>query len=223
MDDFYKKMTRSRFYRFGDKLGDHILMSLLFILFSIPVITFVPSCAALYYAVRKRVFKDSSTPVKDFMHSLRTNLIQGIIIDIVYLIYTAAAGCCIFIGYYGIGDMKLPSFYFPLSLLLLLPVIFSFPFVVPCLARYENTTKRIFINGFTLSTMYMGKSLLTCLTMLLTLVITALFPPAVIFLPSVSCIFITNILEKAFVYTENKSGIKETGSINAEDDDGELS
>ena len=90
------------------------------------------------------------------------------------------------------------------SLLLILPLIFSFPFVIPCLARYENTTKNMFINGFTLSTLYFGKSLLVCLTMLVTLAVLIVFPPSILFLPALSADFITGSLEKAFLYTEKK-------------------
>ena len=208
MEDFFKKITNGRLYRFGDKLGDLMSVSLLWFLCCIPVITMVPSFAALYYSVHRRVSKRSETPAKDFLHSFKTNLKQGIIISLIYIIYSAITFTNIFIGYYGIGDIKLPSFYFPLSLLLLLPLIFSFPFVIPCLARYENTTKNMFVNGFTMSTMYMGKSVLTCLIITITLAVLIVFPPSVLFLPALSAMLIENILEKAFKFAENRK--KET-------------
>ena len=153
------------------------------------------------------------------MHSFKSNIKQGIIINLIYLIYTIITAANIFIGYFGIGDVKLPSFYFPLSLLLILPLIFSFPFVVPCLARYENTTKNMFINGFTLSTLYFGKSLLVCLTMLVTLAVLVVFPPSVLFLPALSADFITGSLEKAFVYTEKKmNGNSQQGETENEEE-----
>ena len=204
MDDFYRKVTKGRFYRFGEKLSELMTLSLLWFVFCLPVITFVPSCAALYYSTRKRKYNRSGALSKDFMHSFKSNIKQGIVINLIYLIYTAITAANIFIGYYGIGDIKLPSFYFPLSLLLILPLMFSFPFVIPCLARYENTTKNMFINGFTLSTLYFGKSILVCLTMLVTLAVLVVFPPSILFLPALSADFITGSLEKAFVYTENK-------------------
>lgn len=204
MDDFYRKVTKGRFYKFGEKLSELMTLSLLWFVFCIPVITFIPSCAALYYATRKRKYNKSGAPSKDFMHSLKSNIKQGIVINIIYLLYCLITAANIFIGYFGIGDIKLPSFYFPISLLLILPLIFSFPFVIPCLARYENTTKNTFINGFTLSTLYFGKSLLVCLTMLITLAVLIVFPPSLLFLPALSADFITGSLEKAFVYTENK-------------------
>lgn len=204
MDDFYRKVTKGRFYRFGEKLSELMTLSLLWFVFCIPVITFVPSCSALYYATRKRKFSRSGAPSKDFMHSFKSNIKQGIVINLIYLIYSIITVANIFFGYFGIGDMKLPSFYFPLSLLLILPLIFSFPFVIPCLARYENTTKNMFINGFTLSTLYFGKSLLVCLTMLVTLAVLIVFPPSILFLPALSADFITGSLEKAFLYTEKK-------------------
>ena len=204
MDDFFRKITKGRLYRFGDKLGDHMSVSLLWFLCCLPIITMVPSFAALYYSTHRRASKRSETPAKDFLHSFKTNLKQGIIINIIYFIYSAITFANIYVGYFGLGDFKLPSFYFPLSLLLLLPLIFSFPFVIPCLARYENTTKNMFINGFTMSTMYMLKAILTCLILTLTLAILIVFPPSVLFLPSLSAMLIENMLESAFKFAENR-------------------
>ena len=218
MDDFYRKVTKGRFYRFGEKLSELMTLSLLWFVFCIPVITFVPSCAALYYSVRKRRYNGSAAQSKDFLHSFKSNIKQGIVINIIYLVYSLIAAANILIGYFGIGDVKLPSFYFPLSLLLLLPLIFSFPFVIPCLARYENTTKNMFINGFTLSTLYFGKSILVCLTMLVTLAVLVVFPPSLLFLPALSADLISSSLEKAFVYTEKKMNKRsETDEIEEKD------
>ncbi|MBO7449637.1 MAG: YesL family protein [Clostridiales bacterium] len=212
MEDFFRKITNSRFYRFGDKLGDIMALSLLWFVFSIPLITFVPSCSALYYAINRRKEKESDTPSKDFLHSFKTNLKQGSVIGLIYLIYTAIAVGNILIGRYGIGNVKLPSFYFPLSFILLLPIIFSLPFVIVCLARFENTTKKTIINGFTLSTMYMGKSLFTIIAMIVTLAIIVVFPPSILFLPALTCMLIVDSLEKAIRYTANMP----KGEINGE-------
>ena len=212
MEDFFRKITNSRFYRFGDKLGDIMALSLLWFVFSIPLITFIPSCSALYFAVNRRREKESDTPSKDFIHSFKTNLKQGSVIGLIYLIYTTIAVGNILIGRYGIGNIKLPSFYFPLSFILLLPIIFSLPFVIVCLARFENTTKRTIINGFTLSTMYMGKSLFTIIAMIVTLAIIVVFPPSILFLPALTCMLIVDSLEKAIRYTANMP----KGEINGE-------
>ena len=58
MDNFYKKISNSRFYSFGDKLADYMAASLLWFLFCIPVVTFIPSTCALYYTCHKMKKKE---------------------------------------------------------------------------------------------------------------------------------------------------------------------
>ena len=49
MNSFYEKISKSRFYAFGDKLGDLLIASVLWLLLCLPIVTFIPSTAALYY------------------------------------------------------------------------------------------------------------------------------------------------------------------------------
>ena len=45
----YDKYANSWLYNLGDKLGDMIILSVLWLIFSLPIITIGPASAALYY------------------------------------------------------------------------------------------------------------------------------------------------------------------------------
>ena len=197
MDNFYKKISNSRFYSFGDKLGDLIIMSVLWLVFSLPVITFIPSSAALYYSV-KRIKTSSLSASKLFMSSFKSNLKQGILINIIYLLYSIVPAACIFFGYFGIGDVKLPDTYFPFSFVTLIPIVFTLPFAIALLSGYENSIKTTLMNAFTLSAMNIGTTLIIWVIMLLVLVVSVLFFPAVLVLPAIGCKFIVTKCERVF-------------------------
>ena len=218
-ENFYNKVSNSRFYRFGDKLGDLMILSLLWLVFCLPIVTAVPSTAALYYAVRKRKFKKSLTPKDDFFKSLKTNLKQGIIINIIYLIYSAVVTLNILFGYFGIAGVKLPDFYFPASFILLIPIIFTYPFMIALLARYENSTAGIIKNAFTLSTMYLGTTVKIWLLLILSLAVMIVFFPAALVLPALSCRVIVKMIEKIFKYAAKQEADRNKQADEADETD----
>lgn len=199
MDNFYKKISNSRFYSFGDKLGDIIIMSVLWLIFSLPIVTFIPSSAALYYSV-KRIKTSGLSASKLFMSSFKDNLKQGVLINITYLLYSIIPTACIFFGYFGIGDVKLPDTYFPFSFITLIPIVFTMPFTIALLSGYENSIKTTLMNAFTLSAMNLGTTLIIWIIMILILGVSILFIPAVLVLPALGCKFIVGKCERVFGY-----------------------
>ena len=152
----FDRVTNSKFYALGEKLGDIMILSLCWLICCIPVITIGPSCAALYYAVHKRFEDKSETPAKDFFRSFRTNLVQGIILTIIYLLYLGITGFNLYVAIFGFNGTFLPSWYTPVAVVLLLPFLFSALYVFPYLSRFKNTVKTTLFHGFTFSTMYPG-------------------------------------------------------------------
>jgi len=63
---------------FFAKLGDLVILNLLFLLCSIPLVTIGASYSALYYSMVKSVRKGRGYVVKNFFHAFKQNLIQGI-------------------------------------------------------------------------------------------------------------------------------------------------
>lgn len=212
MNNFYQKISNSRFYRLGDKLGDYIIASVLWFLLSIPIVTFIPSTSALYYTIFKKTKIGDST-AKIFMKSFKRNLKQGIILNILLLIASAISGLCIFIGRYGIGSISLPSIYFPISFITLIPIIFTFPFIISLLARFDNTVIRTIINAFTLSTMNLLTMILLWLLAIIGLALMIIFPPCLLVVPALVIRFYIYKSEKALSYAykaSNKGELENT-------------
>ena len=144
MKKSFDHIQNSWLYRLSKVIGDVVIISCLFLLFCLPVVTIGASVTALYYTVYRKYKKHSDEPSKDFMRSLKENLKNGIIINLIYMIFCAIAGFNIYFAFFGFGGTKLPDWYTIVSLVPLLPVIFTLPFVYP--ARSSSNTCRSYVS-----------------------------------------------------------------------------
>jgi len=71
------------------KITDFIILSFLWFICCIPVITIVPSTSALYYVTLKMVRQEDSKPIRSFFHAFKDNLKQGIPLTLLFLVIGA--------------------------------------------------------------------------------------------------------------------------------------
>ncbi len=71
---------------FLSKAGQCILLSMIWILTSIPIVTIGTSSAALYYAVVKSIKKNRGYPVKEYFRAWKRNFLRGTAFSIVILL-----------------------------------------------------------------------------------------------------------------------------------------
>ena len=192
-------ITNSWLYRACKVIGDVVTISALFLLFCLPVVTIGASVTALYYTVYRKYYKKSDSISKDFMHSLKDNLKNGIIVHMIYLIYSAIAGFNIYFAFFGYGDIRLPDWYMIVSLLPLLPIIFTLPFVFALMARFDNGIKGSLKNSFTLCMINFPKFILIWFIVIIAIAICIGFPPAALVIPVGATYLCQMITEKAFV------------------------
>lgn len=191
-------ITNSWLYRACKVIGDVVTISALFLLFCLPVVTIGASVTALYYTVYRKYYKKSDSISKDFMHSLKDNLRNGIIVHMIYLIYSAIAGFNIYFAFCGWGDIRLPDWYMIVSLLPLLPIIFTIPFMYALMARFDNGIKGTLKNSFTLCMINFPKFILIWFIVIIALAICIGFPPAALVIPVAATYLCQMITEKAF-------------------------
>ena len=194
----FDRITNSWLYRACKVVGDVVVISALFLLFCLPVVTIGSSVTALYYTVYRKYHKKIDNISKDFIHSFKDNLKNGIIVHLLYLIYSTIVGFNIYFAFFGLGDVRLPDWYMIISLIPVLPVIFSLPFVYALMARFDNGIKGTIKNSFTLCTINFPKFILIWLIIILALAISIGFPPAALITPAAAAYLCQFITEKAF-------------------------
>lgn len=72
-----------------NKILDLMMLSLVWVLCCIPVVTAGASSAALYHAVVKSVRRQRGYPVREFWKSFRANLRKGILIQVIWMLFAA--------------------------------------------------------------------------------------------------------------------------------------
>lgn len=180
------------FLGFLEKFGQLIVLSVLWLLGCIPVLTLCTSCAALYHAVTQSVRGGRGSPVKEFWESFRANLINGVILSV------------ILIG--ALAGLKAVSVYLMHSLIptgvicvLMILDIFLLIYVGPIMARFHLGLLETLKLSFVLSLQYAHYSFVFLIGTLALIALQVLVLPAVtaLFIPGVWCLVISFLMEKA--------------------------
>lgn len=219
MKKSFDHITNSWLYRTGAAIGNVVIMSALFMLFCLPIVTAGASASALYYTVYRKYRKKYDSITQDFMRSLKENLKDGIIIHLLYTFFCAVVGFNLYFAFFGINGVKLPEWYIIVSFIPLLPVVFSYPFVYPLLARFKNNIKGTITNSITLCMMNFPKFILIWLILIVALAVTICFPPAMLVTPVAATYLIQMITEKAFASASRvENARQETAEENVEEE-----
>ncbi|MGN0372928.1 MAG: YesL family protein [Enterocloster sp.] len=140
-------------WRFIGKLGDLMILNLLWCICSIPVFTIGASTTAVYYVTLKLVRDEDDSTIKGFFHSFKENFRQATAIWLILLAAGALLGFdfwFFFTGHMSVsGTARLViSAVFGGMLLILL---FIAAYVFPLQSRFYNPVKRTLFNAFFMS------------------------------------------------------------------------
>lgn len=151
----------SPFWRFMGRLGDLMLLNFLWMLCSLPVISFGASTTALYYCMIKIILDEDNGMIRMFFKSFRQNFRQA---TVIWLILFLLGGLFTFDFYYfskafpeGSG-IRIALLSVTGAFILLWGFVFLY--VWPLLSRYENTIARTLMNSAFLSLRCLGRTIL---------------------------------------------------------------
>lgn len=180
------------------KLGNLIILSGLWALATLPLVTFGAARAALYYGVHKCVRQGSDSPARDFIHAFKDSLRQGVPLSLIYILYGAFAVFDVYAAMHGINGFTLPEWYRIISYLLLLPILLTYPYVFPCLSRFSNTVKGTLKNSFIFCATHLGHTLLLLLIEAAMTAAIVFCPPLALIAPAVSAFLGMQMIENDF-------------------------
>lgn len=84
-----------RFMGIVNGFGELIMLSVVFLVCCIPIVTIGPAVTSLYYAVIKSVRRGRGTPLGEFFSSMKRTMGKGILITVEII----AVGAALYIGY----------------------------------------------------------------------------------------------------------------------------
>jgi uncharacterized membrane protein YesL len=194
----FDKITKSYLYSLGGKLADFMILSVLWLIFSIPVVTMGASSAALYYAINRRFAHKSEAAASDFMHSFKQNLKQGTLLTLIYLGYGSILAFDIYAARNGINGSTLPEIYEQIAYVLILPIAFTLPYVFAYLSRFDNTVKEILRHCFFFCATHLLHTIAILLLVLTSGAAMFFFPPCALVVPAVCAYLCSIYIEKDF-------------------------
>lgn len=157
-----------------NKLADLMWLNILTVIFCIPVVTAGASITAMHYMALKMARNEECYITRDFFKSFKLNFRQATIIWLLVL----------FVFFVLVGDfliMKNTDFRFSAVIKVILTVIaflalFTYMFVFPVLAKFDNTIMRTIKNAFLIGILQFPKTVLMMVLSVTPLGLFLLFP-----------------------------------------------
>lgn len=187
-------VTERPLIKFLDKTGQLILLSLCWIVGSLPVITLGTSTTALYYAVMKSIRRERGYGVSEFWRSYKANLGRGILATVPMLLL---GGLLCLNLWMLIGAERENGVLIFGSGLCLAVLCFSWMFVCPVLSRFTMRVRDVWKLAFVMALRFLPRSiLLTAGTALLVALQIWILPiPTALLIPGLWCLATTFLIE----------------------------
>lgn len=186
------------------RLTDLLILSILWTICALPLVTLGASTAALYYVTLKMVEETDSSVCASFFRAFRQNLSRGTVLTLivaaiaVFLLWDRRILCELLPAYAGVIGM----------VFLILEAVFSMgiSFLFPLLSRYENTVLGTLRNAFLLAVGYLPRAIVMAVLNLAPLAVYLfapntffrLLPAWFVFAPGVIAYFCSLLLKKPF-------------------------
>lgn len=165
------------FYKWGTEVADVMILSLLWLVCSLPIFTIGASTTALFYVFGKKVRKEDPYVVKHFFLSFRENFKQATII-------TFILGMMLFSAYLYVKILlneTTPMWMKIIGLFFIIQVTFIGLYVFPVLSRFQMTIKNILLSSFMFANKYFITSILCVILFGITVFVVLSLSPFTIF------------------------------------------
>ncbi|MBR1444986.1 MAG: YesL family protein [Firmicutes bacterium] len=179
------------FFKYGTLLADLIILTVMWMLFSLPIITMGASTAALYYVTTKQVSEIEGYVTKDFIKAFKDNLKQGTVtILIIFLVY--------FIVFFNITHLNVMGGYSPVITLITFILFYETTvtaiYAFPMMARFKMSLKEIYTISFSMANRHVFTSITGFALMLAILYVSVFYQQILIFLTPGLYAYITSLM-----------------------------
>ena len=164
------------FIQFLVRVGDLMILNVLFILCSLPVVTLGASLTALHRVTQNMLFEQEEPLIKAFFRAFRQNFKQSTLVWLVELVVIVSLVCDVLLvmAYFDGGLAK--AMYILVAVLAIL-VAGVFSYLMPLIARYENGMRQQVNNAVVLAIIKLPKTLLLMLLNLLPVILLLISVP----------------------------------------------
>ena len=195
-------LFNSKLYHYMTKLAECMILSILWIVFSLPIITFGAATSALYYCAVKVIRKDGGSALKDFWQAFRANFRQSIIVTLLAfgtVILTVAIGTAI----YAVSPQAdtLKKIYIAYIILFSCGIAWMH-YVLSYIARFEAPVQTVLKNSLIICLMNLPSTLSFAVLFIAVIVVLIMTAPAsgvaLFLLPAAYALITSFMLEKIY-------------------------
>ncbi len=191
------KLFNNKLWDWLTKVTDVILLSIYFLVCSIPVFTIGASLTGLYYGIHKVTFRGRAYTT-EFFRSFKGNFKQCTLSWLIFLVLFAVLGADVYIMRVGIDSSSpLGGAWMAFVVLLAFAIIWAI-YHFAYIARFENTFKESFKLSIYFTFAHLGWSLLMMLIIAAGIYLTYIQPWLFIFMPGILACCLHPILERIF-------------------------
>ena len=186
------------FFRMLNKMVDTVILSALWVIFSMPIFTMGAASTALYYTVHKTLRRNRGYIYSNFWNSFKENFKQSTIVWLILLAIYAIFGADLYLTWQFLKAGMQWGVMFYLFLVLILMTIVWTIYIVAYSARFENTKKATMKNAAAIAVVNLGWSFLILFLFLVGALVIGLIPIMIFLLPAVITLLYDIILERIF-------------------------
>ena len=180
------------------KMVDTVILSALWVIFSMPIFTMGAASTALYYTVHKTLRRNRGYIYSNFWNSFKENFKQSTIVWLILLAIYAIFGADLYLTWQFLKAGMQWGVMFYLFLVLILMTIVWTIYIVAYSARFENTKKATMKNAAAIAVVNLGWSFLILFLFLVGALVIGLIPIMIFLLPAVITLLYDIILERIF-------------------------
>lgn len=192
----------SKIYHLMSKVAECMILSLLWILCSLPLITCGAATSALYYCVVKVIRKDEGSVLKNFWNAFKTDLKQSILVTILtfaVIALVSTVGAAVYAVTPQADVLK--------KIYIVYIIFFSFGiawlhYIFSYIARFEAPFKTALKNSILICLMNLPSSLSMAILFVAVLVVLIMTAPgsgvALFLLPAIYALITSFLLEKIY-------------------------
>ncbi len=142
---------------FMGKLVDMFVLTILWFLTSLPIITIGASTSALYYVTLNLANNEEGYVVRSFFRAFKENLRQGILAGILTIAGGVFLGCDIYVYYHMKGSAGTIMFWS--TLILIIVYAMTVLYLFPLMARCQTDLKHLLAMAFVMAVKNFGWTL----------------------------------------------------------------
>lgn len=170
-----------------------LVISVLWVLCCIPVVTFGASCTAAYYTAAKVIRGKEGSAAREFFHAFRTNWKQSAFFSVVYVLILAVVLLECFYLYHE-PELPLPFLYVFYMMALL--VVANIQYLFPCMSRFTMAKFPLFRMATLLSIRHLISTILLLLLFALMCIGVYLMPWGIFLFPGLMFLVKTYPMER---------------------------